>query len=116
MPKIIDPLFHEDAYRIKRNWKFLKSNLVQYDVRDYFMVEAIWDLPDFEKIDAEKTPEEKNEVFLKLLLQSGKRAYNVFIAALEENNFTHIVKKLKQTQIAEAHREPSGRHYYNCIL
>nr|XP_022287363.1 uncharacterized protein LOC111100064 [Crassostrea virginica]XP_022287364.1 uncharacterized protein LOC111100064 [Crassostrea virginica]XP_022287365.1 uncharacterized protein LOC111100064 [Crassostrea virginica]XP_022287366.1 uncharacterized protein LOC111100064 [Crassostrea virginica]XP_022287367.1 uncharacterized protein LOC111100064 [Crassostrea virginica]XP_022287368.1 uncharacterized protein LOC111100064 [Crassostrea virginica]XP_022287369.1 uncharacterized protein LOC111100064 [Crasso len=110
MPKIIDPLFHEDAYRIKRNWKFLKSNLMQYDVRDNFMVEAIWDLPDFEKIDAEKTPEEKNEVFLKLLLQSGKRAYNVFIAALEENNFTHIVKKLKQTQIAEAHREPSEVH------
>ena len=85
MPKIIQPLFKEDAYRIKRNWKFLKSNLLQNDIRDDFMVEDIWDLPDFEKIDAEKTTEEKNEVFLKLLLQSGEKAYKVFIAGKQSN-------------------------------
>nr|XP_022287742.1 nuclear pore complex protein Nup205-like isoform X2 [Crassostrea virginica] len=107
MPKIIHPLFKEDAQRIKRNWKYLKSNLMQYDIRDNFLVEAIWDLPDFEKIDAEKTPGEKNEMFLKLLLQSGPRAYKVFIAALQENNITHIVEKLKQTPITEDAREPS---------
>lgn len=116
MPKIIHPLFKEDAQRIKRNWKYLKSNLMQYDIRDNFLVEAIWDLPDFEKIDAEKTPGEKNEMFLKLLLQSGPRAYKVFIAALQENNITHIVEKLKQTPITEDTREPSGKHYYKCIL
>ena len=80
------------------------------------MVEDIWDLPDFEKIDAEKTTEEKNEVFLKLLLQSGKKAYKVFIAALLENNLTHIVEKLQQTPITEVHREPCGRYHRNCIL
>ena len=116
MPKVNYPLSDEDKYRIKRNWKFLKSNLEQYEIRDNFMVEDFWNLQDFEEIDTEKTTEGKNEVFLKLLLQSDKRAYNVFIAALEENNSTHIVQKLKQTQITEAHREPHGRHYYNCIL
>ena len=116
MPKIIHPLSKEDDQRIKRNWMFLKTNLVEDEIRDIFLVEAIWDLRDFEKIDAEKTPEEKNEMFLKLLLQSGTRAYKVFIAALQENNLTHIVEQLQQTPITEAPLEPSGRHYCKYIL
>ena len=114
--KIIHPLSKEDDHRIKRNWTFLKTNLVQHEIRDIFMDEAIWDLPDFEKIDAEKTPEEKNEMFLKLLLQSGTGAYKAFIAALQENNLTHIVEQLQQTPITEAPLEPSGRHYCKFIL
>ena len=116
MPKIIHPLSKEDDHRIKRNWTFLKTNLVQHEIRDMFLVEDILELRDFEKIDAEKTPEEKNEMFLKLLLQSGTRAYKVFIAALRENNLTHIVEQLQQTPITEAPREPSGRHYCKHIL
>ena len=116
MPRIIHPLTKEDDHRIKRNWRFLKTNLVQHEIRDIFLVEAIWDLRDFEKIDAEKTPEEQNEMFLKLLLQSGTRAYKVFIAALQENNLTHIVEQLQQTPITEAPLEPSGRHYCKNIL
>ena len=116
MPRIIHPLTKEDDHRIKRNWRFLKTNLVQHEIRDVFLVEAIWDLRDFEKIDAEKTPEEQNEMFLKLLLQSGTRAYKVFIAALQENNFAHIVEQLQQTPITEALREPSGRHNCKNIL
>ena len=116
MPRIIHPLTKEDDHRIKRNWRFLKTNLVQHEIRDAFLVEAIWDLRDFEKIDAEKTPEEQNEMFLKLLLQSGTRAYKGFIAALQENNFAHIVEQLQQTPIIEAPLEPSGRYYCNCIF
>nr|XP_022287739.1 ankyrin-3-like isoform X2 [Crassostrea virginica] len=106
MPKIIHPLSKEDDQRIKRNWMFLKTNLVEDEIRDIFLVEAIWDLCDFQKIDAEKTPEEKNEMFLKLLLQSGTRAYKVFIAGLQEN-YAHIVEQLQQTPITEAPLEPS---------
>ena len=116
MPRIIHPLTKEDDHRIRRNWWFLKTNLVQNEIRDVFLVEDIWDICDFEKIDAEKTPKEKNEMFLKLLLQSGTRAYKVFIAALQENNLTHIVEKLQQTPITEALRKPSGMYYCNCIF
>ena len=116
MPRIIHPLSKEDDHRIKRNWTFLKTNLVQHAIRGIFLVEDIWDLRDFEKIDAEKTPEEKNEMFLKLLLQSGTGAYKAFIAALQEDNLTHIVEQLQQTPITEAPLEPSGRHYCKNIL
>ena len=116
MPRVILPLSKEDDHRIKRNWTFLKTNLVQHEIRDLFLVEAIWDLRDFDRIDAEKTPEEKNEMFLKLLLQSGPRAYKAFITALQENNLTHIVEKLQQTITAVDHRERRGRHYCYCIL
>lgn len=115
MPRVILPLSKEDDHRIKRNWTFLKTNLVQHELRDLFLVEAIWDLRDFDRIDAEKTPEEKNEMFLKLLLLSGPRAYKEFITALQKNNLTHIVEKLQQTTTAVDHRERRGRHYCNCI-
>ena len=116
MPRVILPLSKEDDHRIKRNWTFLKTNLVQHEIRDLFLVEAIWDLRDFDRIDAEKTPEEKNDFFLKLLLQSGPRAYKAFIKALQENNLTHIVEKLQQTPTADDHRERCGRLYCNCVL
>ena len=116
MPRIIHPLSKEDDQRIKRNWMFLKTNLDQHAIRGIFFVEDIWDLCDFARIDAEKTPEKKNEMFLKLLLQSGTRAYKVFIAALEDNNSTYIVEQLQQTPITEAPLEPSGRHYCKNIL
>ena len=116
MPKIIHPLSKEDDHRIKRNWTFLKTNLVQHEIRDIFLVEAIWDLRDFERIDAEKTPEEQNEMFLKLLLQSGTRAYKVFIAALQKNKSNYIEEQLQQTPITEALLEPSGRHYCKKII
>lgn len=111
MPKIIRHLSDHDDQRIKRNWTFLKRNLVQFEVRDAFLDEDIWDLRDFEKIDAEKTPEEKNEMFLKLLLQSDPRAYKIFITAIQNNNLTHIAEKLQQTPIKEDPQESSGRHY-----
>lgn len=111
MPKNINqPLSDADIHRIKRNWRFLKENLFQHEIRDDFMVEAIWDLPDFEKIDAEKTPEEKNEAFLKLLLQSGPGAYKVFITALQKKNSIHIIERLENTELTKKCPEPSGKH------
>eukprot|EP00105_Crassostrea_gigas_P001611 XP_011413851.1 PREDICTED: death domain-containing protein CRADD [Crassostrea gigas] len=99
--KINNPISAEDTQRIKKNWIFLKSELEQEAIRDNFMVEDIWDLPDFQEIDAEKTPQKRNEVFLKLLLRSGPRAYKIFIAALINHNSYHIVEKLERTEITE---------------
>ena len=115
MPKTIHPLSNEDAQCIKRNWIYLKANLVQHEIRDIFLVDAIWDLRDFEKIDAEKTPEEKNEMFLKLLLQSGPRAYKAFITALQGNDLTQIIEKLQKTPTTEEPPEPSGKHYFHIL-
>nr|XP_022290106.1 uncharacterized protein LOC111101793 [Crassostrea virginica] len=106
MPVENQPLYDEDARRIKRNWTFLKTNLTQDEIRDKFMVEGIWDFPDFDKIDAEKTPEEKNEEFLKLLLRSGPRAYKLFIEALQEKHLTNIIQKLQNTQTENYSQEP----------
>lgn len=97
--KINNPISAEDTQRIKKNWIFLKSELEQDAIRDNFMVEDIWDEHDFHEIDAEKTPQKKNEVFLKLLLRSGPRAYKIFIAALKNHNSIHIVDKLESTEI-----------------
>lgn len=97
--KINHPLSDEDAQRIKKNWTFLKKELDQEGIRDKFMEEDLWDLPDFEEIDAKETPQKKNEAFLKLLLRSGPRAYNIFITALRNHNSDHILEMLERTEI-----------------
>lgn len=107
--KINNPISAEDTQRIKKNWIFLKSELEQEAIRDNFMVEDIWDLPDFQEIDAEKTPQKRNEVFLKLLLRSGPRAYKIFIAALKNHNSDHVVEKLESTEITENNQAVLGK-------
>ena len=105
-----------NAQRIKYNWRFLKENLVQHEIREIFIKKHIWDYADFEEIDAERTPSEKNEVFLKLLLRSGHRAYDVFIAALQEKGSAHIIEKLQSTLVTTNSQEQSGKHYiYNVV-
>lgn len=102
MPKRInDPLSKDDTKRIKKNWTFLKENLLQNEIRDSFIDNEIWDLRDLEEIDTEKIQEKKNEIFLILLLKSGPRAYGVFIEALKNTGSNHIIEKLQATVITE---------------
>ena len=113
MPKyIIRPLSIEDGQRIKRNLIFLKENLAQDEIRDTFVDEGLWDICDLEEIDAEKTSNEKNEIFLRLLLKSGPTAYKVFTAALQKNALSHIVERHENTFVSKNFSEPSGRHYF----
>ena len=118
--KINRPLSKEDEQRIKKNIRYLKENLEQDEIRDYFMEEDIWDLPDFEEIDSGVTPIKKNEIFIKLLLKSGPRAYKVFIEALTQKNSTHIIEKLESTEIKDDTQGTSGKdikiYYCNCDL
>lgn len=107
--KINSPISADDAQRIKKNWGFLNRNLDQNSIMGVFISELIWDLPDFEEIDAEKTPQKRNEVFLKLLLRSGPRAYKIFIAALKNHNSYHIVEKLESTEITENNQAVLGK-------
>ena len=100
-----------DAQRIKDNWIFLKENLVQHEIRDFFIDEHVWDLSNIEDIDAEKTPKEKNERFLKLLLQSDQKAYEVFTLALQEKCSTHIIEKLRNTPSLNDSDKSSGKQY-----
>ncbi|XP_022295871.2 death domain-containing protein CRADD-like [Crassostrea virginica] len=108
--KINRPLSKEDEQRIKKNIRYLKENLEQDEIRDYFMEEDIWDLPDFEEIDSGATPLKRNEIFIKLLLKSGPRAYKVFIEALTEKNSTHIIEKLESTEIKDDTQGTSVDH------
>lgn len=107
--KINHPISAEDTQRIKKNWIFLKEELEQDSIRDNFMVEDIWDLADFDEIDAKTTPQKRNEVFLKLLLRSGPRAYKVFIAALKKHSSDHIIEKLESTEITENNQAVLGK-------
>ena len=116
MPKyIIRPLSIEDGQRIKRNLIFLKENLAQDEIRDTFVDEGLWDICDLEEIDAEKTSNEKNEIFLRLLLKSGPTAYKVFTAALQKNDRSYIVERLENTFVSKNFPEPSGMYYYRHI-
>ena len=110
------PLTDADAQRIIHNWIFLKENLVQHEIRDFFINENFWDQGDIEEIDAEKTPKERNEKFLKLLLQSGQRAYEVFVAALQEKCSTHIIDKLQNTRTTTDSTKPAGKNNYPHVL
>ena len=110
------PLSKEDGQRIKKNIRYLKENLEQDEIRDYFMEEDIWDLPDFEEIDSGATPLKRNEIFIKLLLKSGPRAYKVFIEALTQENFTHIIEKLESTEIKDDTQGTSGKDIKNIIV
>lgn len=113
MPKHITcPLSSEDCQRIKRNLIFLKENLEQYEIRDAFVDEGLWDVCDLEKIDAEKTANEKNERFLRLLLKSGPIAYKVFTAALQKNASSHIVERLENTSVTKNFPESHGMHFF----
>lgn len=114
--KINRPLSEEDAQRIKKNIRFLKENLEQDKIRDYFMEEDIWDLPDFEEIDSGVTPIKKNEIFINLLLKSGPRAYKVFIEALTQQHSTHIIEKLESTEIKDDTQGTSGKDIKNIIV
>lgn len=110
MPSTINqPLGSENEQRIKKNWTFLKTELLQDDIRDKFMEEGIWDLPDFDEIDAGNVPQKQNEIFLKLLLRSGPRAYNVFLDALREKHSDHIIEKLESTQISASDQAGGGK-------
>ncbi|XP_078338582.1 uncharacterized protein LOC111099422 [Crassostrea virginica] len=98
MPKKIHhPLSDAETERIKRNWKFLKENLAQHEIRDNFIDKGIWDLRDLEEIDNGKIQEQKNEIFLKLLLWSGPLAYGVFIEALQTTGSNYIIERLEGT-------------------
>ena len=113
MPKfIIRPLSIDDGQRIKRNLIFLKENLAQDEIRDTFVDEGLWDICDLEEIDAEKTSNEKNEIFLRLLLKSGPTAYKVFTAALQKNDRSYIVERLENTFVSKNFPEPSGMYYF----
>ena len=114
--KINRPLSKEDEQRIKKNIRYLKENLEQNEIRDYFMEEDIWDLPDFEEIDSGATPLKRNEIFIKLLLKSGPRAYKVFIEALTEKNSTHIIEKLESTEIKDDTQGTSGKDIKNIMV
>lgn len=105
-----------NAQRIRKNWDFLKENIEQHELRDHLIVEAIWDIPNFDKIDAGKTSEEKNEIFLNLLLKSRPRAFEVFIAALKKKSSTHIIERLENTTITNDFSNPSGKHFYTYIF
>ena len=109
----VHPLSDVDAQRIKHNWKFLKDNLVQHEIRDMLINEDVWDIGDIEEIDAEKTSKEKNEKFLKLLLRSDNRAYDVFVAALRGKCSTHIIEKLQNTRTTNDFRKPAGQNQFN---
>lgn len=109
-------LFNVGSQCIKHNWMYLKENLVQHEIRDFFINEDIWDQNDLEEIDAEKTPKEKNERFLKLLLRSGPRAYDVFVAALQEKFSTHIIEKLQNTPYTKDSQEMPGKPFNPFIL
>lgn len=104
-------LFNVGSQCIRHNWMYLKENLVQYEIRDFFINEDIWDQNDLEEIDAEKTPKEKNERFLKLLLRSGPRGYDVFVRALQEKCSTHIIEKLQNTPYTKDSQKMPGKHY-----
>ena len=113
MPKhIICSVSSEECQRIKRNFIFLKENLEQYEVRDAFVEEGLWDICDLEKNDAEKTSSEKNERFLRLLLKSGPTAFRVFTAALKEHGSIHIVERLENTSVEETFPESTGMHFF----
>lgn len=100
----------EDTQRILKNWEFLRENLVQHEIRDRFIDKAVWDHSHFEKIDAEKTPRERNEMFLEQLLDSDFRAYEVFIAALKEKGSNHIIEKLQITTIEKHFLKLPGKY------
>ncbi|XP_062600586.1 death domain-containing protein CRADD-like [Saccostrea cucullata] len=101
MPRVIQPLSDTDKQRIQKNWSFLKEELQQDEIRDVFMDKGIWDLKDFNEIDAMLTPVKKNEVFLRLLLTSGPEAYKVFVDALKAKQSDHITDRLDNTPIEE---------------
>ncbi|XP_062589414.1 death domain-containing protein CRADD-like [Saccostrea cucullata] len=111
MPRVIQPLGNSDEQRIKKNWSFLKAQLQQDEIRDAFMDEDIWDLNDFDEIDAMPTPEKKNEVFLRLLLKSGPRAYKVFVDALKAKQSDHITDRLDNTPITEIQQPVQVNRY-----
>ena len=114
--KINRPLSKEDGQRIKKNIRYLKENLEQDQIRGYFMEEDIWDFPDFQEIDSGATPLKRNEIFIKLLLKSGPRAYKVFIEALTHKNSTHIIEKLESTEIKDDTQGTSGKDIKNIIV
>ena len=105
-----------NVQRIRKNWDFLKENLEQHELRDHLIVEAVWNFPNFDKIDAGKSSEEKNELFLNLLLKSCPRAYEVFIVALKKKSSTHIIERLENTPITDDFTDPSGKHFYTYIF
>ena len=102
--------------RIHKNWDFLKENIEQHELRDHLIVEAIWDIPNFDKIDAGKTSEEKNEIFLNPILKSHPRAFEVFIEALKKKSSTHIIERLENTTISNDFSNPSGKHFYTYVF
>ncbi|XP_078338388.1 uncharacterized protein LOC111100306 [Crassostrea virginica] len=102
MPKHITcPLSSEECQRLQRNLIFLKEHLEQDEIRDIFVDEGLWDICDLEKIDSENTSNEKNEMFLRLLLKSGPTAYKVFTAALQKTGSSYIVERLENTSVTE---------------
>ncbi|XP_061187823.1 death domain-containing protein CRADD-like [Saccostrea echinata] len=111
MPRTLQPLSNSDEQRIKKNWSFLKEELHQDEIRDAFMDEDIWDVKDFDEIDAMPTPNKKNEVFLRLLLKSGPGAYKVFVDALKAKHSDHILEKLKNTPITENKQAAQVDHF-----
>ena len=117
--KINRPLSKEDGQRIKKNIRYLKVNLDQAlreNIRDIFMEEDIWDLPDFQEIDSGATDLKRNEIFINLLLKSGPKAYKVFIKALKEHHSTHIIEKLESTEITDDTQGTSGKDIKNIIV
>ena len=110
MPKHITcPLSSEECQRLQRNLIFLKEHLEQDEIRDIFVDEGLWDICDLEKIDSENTSNEKNEMFLRLLLKSGPTAYKVFTAALQKTGSSYIVERLENTSVTENFPESPGK-------
>ena len=94
----------EEAYILRKNHRYLLTNLPYEAVKDHLYQEGILDLHDLDDLDALKTPKNQNEKIIKLV-NRHPGGYKALLKFLKDpaNKEDWIAKELSATDTSQFH-------------
>ena len=96
MPLTCGRMLPDQEMRIRENQDLLNENVDAKDLVDYFIQEDIFDFSDAEQINgySPNTRMNRNGCFFELLFNSGPRAFDVLLQALQSERQEFLVEKI----------------------
>ncbi|XP_052272560.1 uncharacterized protein LOC127873039 isoform X2 [Dreissena polymorpha] len=87
--------------KITKNLQAIKKDIDAKDLLDIFIEKNVFDFKDKDEIEGwnPNTQENRNNCFIRKILQKGDNAYTVFIDALKAHGFQHLVDLLESNLV-----------------
>lgn len=103
------PLSKVHAFKIKKNFTSIISNLRIDDIVDHMINEDVFDYDDMEKINSKATQKDKNREFVTILIKRHSKGYEEFIKCLRDSEvYVDIADQIEKTVVDVVENETRG--------